>query len=572
MLQSDFDKEILWNNDHPYILFLKEKINRLIDHSKDLEKKRDDWRSDYWSNSRKVDELYTEINELNSKIRCLENSERDLKSTINNLRDDKKKLQTTLDFNKSYNEKLPKEIKEIKNQIISDSFKIEPFNQEEMFNLINLITKEENYEEKLFQEVKNIVYENAKKNKSVKHLNIILAGPSGVGKSTLINSVLNYANEDCIQTGIGIPCTMGEPKYYESEKVPLLRLADSRGIEKGEYKMEDLNKSIETFIKSQLDSENPDYFVHCIWYCITGTRLEHSEIDTLKELSRIYKSNSIPIIVVYTRALSTPTIKEMEKFIKESFTHDFVPVLAIKETILDNINIDPYGIDNLKNISVLRAKEAVKSSCYEFNVMKTKREVQEIINKKKENLRLILNNIIKEKIEVMSEGKTIEEVYDDLKNLLFYLISNHIYIEDRRYISLESENLIKDFSKKCIDESIPKFKSLFNSYIDIKSSDLGYTLYSYQNNYYNSSYIEYKKSSEQFKNEVKNKLYEETYNKALIYYFKNLIKFICSFCVEKFQENSENIYKQIFEKEEFQNVIVKLIEKDFEEIKTNLVL
>lgn len=299
---------------------------------------------------------------------------------------------------------------------------------------------------------------------------------------------------------------MGEPKYYESEKVPLLRLADSRGIEKGEYKMEDLNKSIETFIKSQLDSENPDYFVHCIWYCITGTRLEHSEIDTLKELSRIYKSNSIPIIVVYTRALSTPTIKEMEKFIKESFTHDFVPVLAIKETILDNINIDPYGIDNLKNISVLRAKEAVKSSCYEFNVMKTRREVRDIINKKKENLRLILNNIIKEKIEVMSEGKTKGEVYDDLKNLLFYLISNHIYIEDRRYISLESENLIKDFSKKIIDESMPKFNTLFNSYIDNKSSELGNTLYSYQNNYYESHYIENKKSSDQFKNEERKKI------------------------------------------------------------------
>ena len=37
-------------------------------------------------------------------------------------------------------------------------------------------------------------------------------------------------------------------------------------------------------------------------------------MDTLRELSKIYKSNSIPIIVVYTRALSTPTIKEMEKF------------------------------------------------------------------------------------------------------------------------------------------------------------------------------------------------------------------------------------------------------------------
>ena len=35
----------------------------------------------------------------------------------------------------------------------ADLFKIEPFSQEEMLNLINLITKEENYEEKLFQEV-----------------------------------------------------------------------------------------------------------------------------------------------------------------------------------------------------------------------------------------------------------------------------------------------------------------------------------------------------------------------------------------------------------------------------------
>ena len=84
--------------------------------------------------------------------------------------------------------------------------------------------------------------------------------------------MLNFSNEKCIATGIGVPCTMGEPKYCESEKVPLLRLADSRGIEKGEYKMEDLNKSIEIFIKGQLDSENPDYFVHYIWYCITGTR------------------------------------------------------------------------------------------------------------------------------------------------------------------------------------------------------------------------------------------------------------------------------------------------------------
>ena len=101
-----------------------------------------------------------------------------------------------------------------------------------MVNLINLITEQEEYKEKIFQEVKNILFEYAKNNRSVSHLNAIVVGPTGVGKSTLINVILNFTDENKIKTGIGVPCTMGEPKYYESEAEPILRLADSRGVEK----------------------------------------------------------------------------------------------------------------------------------------------------------------------------------------------------------------------------------------------------------------------------------------------------------------------------------------------------
>ena len=109
----------------------------------------------------------------------------------------------------------------------------------------------------------------------------------------------------------------------------------------------------------------------------------------------------------------------------------------------------------------------------------------------------------------MSEGKTKEEIYDDLKNLLIYLISNHIYIEDRKLVSLQSENLIKDFVKKIIDESIPKFDDLFENYIENKSNELANKLYNYQNNYNESYLIDNKKTVDQFKNEKRNILIEE---------------------------------------------------------------
>ena len=76
----------------------------------------------------------------------------------------------------------------------------------------------------------------------------------------------------------------------------------------------------------------------------------------------------------------------MKKFIHDNFDlyHDFIPVLALKDIIRDEFPpLNPFGIDKLKEISVLIAKEAVKSSCYEFSVQKTKKEVKEIINKKR---------------------------------------------------------------------------------------------------------------------------------------------------------------------------------------------
>lgn len=253
--------------------------------------------------------------------------------------------------------------------------------------------------------------------------------------------------------------------------------------------------------------------------------------------------------------------------------HDFIPVLALQEIIVDNLPpIKPYGMDKLKEISILRAKKAVKSSCYEFNVQKTKREVQLIIKNKKENLNNMLNNIIAEKIGIINEEKTKEEIIEELNNLLVNIISNIINMDEKKLISEQSQNLIKEFAEKFVEESMPKFDALFERYIQNQSYQLGYRLYRYQNDYSQSYYIEGKKNEYQFQSEKRNDIIEATNKKAKMYFFRNIIKFICSLCMTKFQEKSENIYQEFLEKEEFKNLVIKLIEKDFEDIDKNLKL
>ena len=65
------------------------------------------------------------------------------------------------------------------------------------------------------------------------------------------------------------------------------------------------------------------------------------------------------------------------------------------------------------------------------------------------------------------------------------IISNHFNLNyEEKIISEQSENLVKDFVKKFVDESTPKFDTLFEKYIQDKSNDLSNKLYTYQNNYY----------------------------------------------------------------------------------------
>ena len=81
---------------------------------------------------------------------------------------------------------------------------------------------------------------------------------------------------------------------------------------KSSYNVDSVVEEITKFVEKKELSGNPDDFIHCIWYCITGTRFEDIEEQTLLKLSQLYDDSKLPVMVVYTQAK-----KEIDKEIKK---------------------------------------------------------------------------------------------------------------------------------------------------------------------------------------------------------------------------------------------------------------
>lgn len=178
-----------------------------------------------------------------------------------------------------------------------------------------------------------------KKMKEMGIANILIAGRSGVGKSTLINAVFggNFAD-----TGQGRPITKDTRKY--TKKGVTVALYDTRGLEMDRFQ-ETVNE-LRKFIDTQRKSNNVDDQIHVAWVCIAedSRRVEDGESAIINMLVEY----DIPVIVVITKARSDQGFKDEVKRLCPAACQ-YVQVRAIKEIMDDGHELPSRGLDVLVN-------------------------------------------------------------------------------------------------------------------------------------------------------------------------------------------------------------------------------
>ena len=181
-------------------------------------------------------------------------------------------------------------------------------------------------------------------------LNIMVVGKSGVGKSTLINSLFrgNFA-----ETGLGRPVT-SEIRKKVKKDYPLA-IYDTPGFELSSGQQTKVKDEIIDIITKGFSSKDINDAIHCIWYCINvgaNRTFDESEITWLKEFTSANKKTQVPIIVVLTQAVPKKKALEMKNLVEKENLDivKVVPLLAQDMNFDDEYIAKSYGLDRLIDV------------------------------------------------------------------------------------------------------------------------------------------------------------------------------------------------------------------------------
>ena len=254
--------------------------------------------------------------------------------------------------------------------------------------LIDMIIEKDGIEKETHHQFENKKEELKKASDNSKDINILLIGKTGVGKSTLINVLLELKGEKMAPESLGKIGTLNFISY-SSEHWKNINLIDSRGF--------DFSKPIESYQKDTINylKENNNSklnFIDIIFYCFKGDRFEDEEKKLILSLKETYSGIYLPIIFVYTRAI-TSNFEYMKEYVKKELNDNnliIINVLARDENLINGTSIEAFGIKELKAETTKKISDIKnKAFCKKFY-----KDCLTILYNPKKIDSFVLNNII----------------------------------------------------------------------------------------------------------------------------------------------------------------------------------
>ena len=188
----------------------------------------------------------------------------------------------------------------------------------------------------------------SKKNINKEKVNIIVAGKTGVGKSSLINYIFG---KEVAKVGDGQPVTQEIQEYdFENDNITLF---DTKGIEAKDY--EKTLDNIKKYLELRQDSPDENDDIHIAWLCISerGDRVEEADRELLKILSKA----GIPVIGVFTKRESKRESNFVNKVVEDNLLPEAKAIVRVR-SITEEVEIE----DNLVELKPKGAEELLEET------------------------------------------------------------------------------------------------------------------------------------------------------------------------------------------------------------------
>ena len=217
----------------------------------------------------------------------------------------------------------------------------------------------------------------SKKNINKEKVNIIVAGKTGVGKSSLINYIFG---KEVAKVGDGQPVTQEIQEYdLENDNITLF---DTKGIEAKDY--EKTLDNIKKYLELRQDSPDENDEIHIAWLCISerGDRVEEADRELLKILSEA----GIPVIGVFTKRESKRESNFVNKVVEDNLLPEAKAIVRVR-SITEEVEIE----DNLVELKPKGAEELLEET-YKY-----------MSEGRKNAIKKAQTAVLKDRIEAMSK-------------------------------------------------------------------------------------------------------------------------------------------------------------------------